>query len=120
MTPEGEALVRASWPRIASGGTALAERFYARLFEIAPEQRELFVTTDMAKQQEKFLVMLQDQFQHLLSLLRTDQLRQVAQAYLEGKSTTEIAQELQVTRRSIERKLKLIREDWERELADDD
>jgi hemoglobin-like flavoprotein len=59
MTHEGEALVRGSWPRIASGGTALAERFYARLFEIAPEQRELFVTTDMAKQQEKFLVMLQ-------------------------------------------------------------
>ena len=60
MTPEGEALVRESWPLIAKSGTAMAERFYARLFEIAPDQRKLFTATDMEEQHKKFLGMLQE------------------------------------------------------------
>lgn len=66
-----------------------------------------------------FLVILQDQFQHLLSLLRNQELRQIAIARLEGKTNSEIADELKISRRSVERKLSLIREDWEGQLGED-
>lgn len=60
MTPESEQLVQESWSLISQQGETLAERFYGRLFEIAPHQRRLFATTDMLEQQRKFTAMLQE------------------------------------------------------------
>jgi hemoglobin-like flavoprotein len=60
MTPEGEQLIQQSWPLVSARGEGLAERFYLRLFEIAPEQRRLFAATDMPGQQRKFIAMLQE------------------------------------------------------------
>ena len=65
MTPEGEALIRESWPLLAKAGTGMAERFYARLFEIAPDQAKLFTATDMEEQHKKFVGMLQEIVSHL-------------------------------------------------------
>jgi len=60
MTPESELLVRQSWSLVTERGPALAERFYQRLFEIAPDQQQLFASTDMVDQRRKFIAMLQE------------------------------------------------------------
>jgi hemoglobin-like flavoprotein len=60
MTPESEQLIQQSWPLIARHGAAMAERFYGRLFDIAPETRRLFADTDMLAQQRKFVTMLEE------------------------------------------------------------
>lgn len=49
--------VRASFDRLWSVSPDMAEHFYARLFEIAPDLRALF-RSDMAEQQRKFIATL--------------------------------------------------------------
>jgi RNA polymerase sigma factor (sigma-70 family) len=63
-----------------------------------------------------FLVALDEEFSRLLTLLRDDQLRQVAILRIEGYTVPEIAEKLAIAVRSVERKLQLIREHWKREL----
>jgi DNA-directed RNA polymerase specialized sigma24 family protein len=58
------------------------------------------------------LVSMDEEYQRLLGLLRNDTLRQIAIWRMEGYSNDEIANRLQCTTRSVERKLKLIREKW--------
>lgn len=60
MTPESELLVRQSWSLVSERGPALAQRFYQRLFEIAPDQQHLFASTNMVDQRRKFIAMLQE------------------------------------------------------------
>lgn len=60
MTPESEQLVRQSWSVVSERGPALAQRFYQRLFEIAPDQQHLFAATNMVDQRRKFIAMLQE------------------------------------------------------------
>ena len=60
MTPESELVVRQSWSLVSERGPALAEHFYQRLFEIAPDQKQLFASTDMVDQRRKFIAMLQE------------------------------------------------------------
>jgi RNA polymerase sigma factor (sigma-70 family) len=64
----------------------------------------------------EFMVMLQEQHDRLLSLLRDDHLRSVAVSRIEGFTVSEIARRLGVSTRSIERKLALIRGVWSTEL----
>lgn len=58
MTPDGEALVRASWRRFEPFAEEWAAVFYARLFQIHPAARILFAGTDLALQRRKLLQML--------------------------------------------------------------
>lgn len=67
----------------------------------------------------KFLAALDEQYHRLLQALRTDDQRRVAELRLEGYSNDEIAAQLGVTTRSIERKLKIIRTQWTKELGED-
>lgn len=60
----------------------------------------------------EFLAILDEDLQELLALLRDDGLRQIAMLRLEGYENREIARSLDVSERTIERKLKLIRTDW--------
>lgn len=55
---------------------------------------------------------LRDEMERLLRLLPSETLRQIALWRLEGHSVEEIARQLEVTTRTIERKLVLIRELW--------
>jgi RNA polymerase sigma factor (sigma-70 family) len=64
----------------------------------------------------EFAVMLQEEHERLLKLLRDDSVRRVANFRIQGFTAAEIAHDLGVSERSIERKLKLIRESWSREL----
>ena len=60
MTFEREQLVRDTWALLADRLPALSETFYGRLFEMAPETRDLFRNTDMAEQQRKFVTMMSE------------------------------------------------------------
>jgi RNA polymerase sigma factor (sigma-70 family) len=64
----------------------------------------------------EFILMLEEQHARLLGLLRDDRLRQIAIFRIEGFTVPEIAEDLQVSTRSIERKLALIRGVWSKEL----
>lgn len=60
----------------------------------------------------ELLVQIQEQYQKLLDTLPDDLLRTIAIRKLEGYRTPEIAAELGVTPRTIQRKLDLIRAHW--------
>jgi DNA-directed RNA polymerase specialized sigma24 family protein len=64
----------------------------------------------------EFVVMLDEQHERLLGILRDDQLRQIAMFRIEGFTVPEIAEDFHVTTRTIERKLQLIRDAWSKEL----
>lgn len=64
----------------------------------------------------EFVATLKEENTRLLDLLQDDTLRRVALLRLEGHSDQEIADQLQVSLRTVERKLKLIRERWKNEL----
>ncbi len=65
----------------------------------------------------EFLALVADECRRLLMDLGDDSLRQVAQLKLEGFTNEEIAERLDISVRTVERKLKLIREDWAQEQA---
>ena len=62
------------------------------------------------------LAAAKDQQRRLFDILRTDELRTIAAAKLEGYSNAEIAKTLNVNVRSIQRKVNTIYEHWEREM----
>lgn len=59
-----------------------------------------------------FLAMLADEHQRLMDLLPNDTLRKVVLRKMDGYKNEEIAQELGLARRSIQRKLEQIRQLW--------
>ena len=65
----------------------------------------------------EFLHQLADEHQRLLAALGDDTLRRIALWKMDGWTGDEIAGELGITRRSVERKLERIRELWKGELA---
>ena len=58
MKPDDAQLVRNGWAELAPGADALGQEFYARLFALAPETREMFAGADLAAQRRKFVDML--------------------------------------------------------------
>lgn len=67
----------------------------------------------------EFLVMVQEECDRLLESLPDDTLRNVALWRLEGFSNDEIAEKLEMTTRSVERKLHRIRQLWSDEVGRD-
>lgn len=64
-----------------------------------------------------FAAQVAEQCRRLLSLLPNDQLRSVATWKMEGYSNEEIAERLQCVPRTVERKLRVIRSLWSREVG---
>ena len=58
MSPEQKALIKISWRAVEPIAEEAAALFYQRLFEVDPELRALFSTTDMAKQRSKLIAAL--------------------------------------------------------------
>jgi DNA-directed RNA polymerase specialized sigma24 family protein len=67
-----------------------------------------------------FLVMLQEQYDHLLSILNDKRLREIAIARVEGYTVPEIAARQEICTRAVERKLQIIRSKWAKQLSDVD
>jgi RNA polymerase sigma factor (sigma-70 family) len=66
-----------------------------------------------------FVVALGEEHDRLLGVLRDDRLRQVASLRIEGYTVDEIAERIQIGKRSVERKLELIRRRWAEEMGDE-
>jgi len=66
----------------------------------------------------EFVVMMVDELRARLELLRDENQRQVALLILEGWSNDEIAAKLECSDRTIERKRKLIRRAWEKDMGE--
>jgi DNA-directed RNA polymerase specialized sigma24 family protein len=66
----------------------------------------------------QFAAEVVEQYQRLLAVLPDGAMRLVAQRKVEGYSHQDIARELGVVERTVERKLKLVRQIWQRELDD--
>lgn len=64
----------------------------------------------------EYVALLDEEHRRLLSLLRDDTQRQVAELRMQGYANQEIADQLQLSIRSVERKLNLIRETWASEM----
>ncbi len=62
----------------------------------------------------EMVAIMDESLKQLLAALRDDTLRQIALWRLEGFANSEIANKLGVSERTVERKLNLIRCDWER------
>lgn len=65
----------------------------------------------------ELLVMMEEEHRRLLGLLRDDGLRSIARSRIEGYTVAEIAANLGLSTRSIERKLQLIRNTWTKEFV---
>jgi len=65
----------------------------------------------------EFVVEIAEEFRHLLDTLGDDRLRLVAVRKMEGYTTEEIARELVCDPRTVERKLRAIRQLWEHEVG---
>jgi RNA polymerase sigma factor (sigma-70 family) len=105
--------------------TALNRQAYNQRKKRGPGTRSLDGDTDASnfglpadsdQSPPEMILMLEEQQQRLLGLLRDDVLRSIALWKLEGYSHDEIATKLSVTPRTIVRKVNLIRERWAEEL----
>ncbi|MFO0818054.1 MAG: ECF-type sigma factor [Pirellulales bacterium] len=67
----------------------------------------------------EFLAIIEEQEQRLFGLLRDDVQRQIARLRLEGYTNEEIAKQLDISLRTVERKSTMIRETWGRELNEE-
>ena len=64
----------------------------------------------------QFAAQVQEEFGRLYGLLADDTLRQIARGKLEGYTNAELAAQLNLSLRAVERKLQLIRRQWSQEL----
>ena len=55
---------------------------------------------------------MSEQFDHLMEMLPKDDLRQIAKLHIEGWKNAEVAEQLGISTRGVERKLALIRDSW--------
>jgi len=67
----------------------------------------------------EFSLQVTEEFERLMALLADDELREIAVARLEGFTNEDIAQRLNVTSRTVERRLNLIRRLWEQDQQDE-
>jgi DNA-directed RNA polymerase specialized sigma24 family protein len=63
----------------------------------------------------QFAAQVQERFGQLYALLPDDSFRQIARGKLEGYTNKELANQLQLSLRAVERKLQLIRRLWSEE-----
>lgn len=87
---------------------------------MAADARENAFTLDWLVGEDptpEFLIVLEEQNNRLLRILRNDDLRSVAVSRIEGYTVPEIAEDLSISTRTVERKLQLIRKAWAKELA---
>jgi DNA-directed RNA polymerase specialized sigma24 family protein len=91
------------------GGAVLGESALAAADEAALEQ------IAGREPSPEFAAQVADEFRRLLARLGDEQLRQVALWKLEGYTSEEIAARLGCVRRTVERKVQVIRSLWDRE-----
>ena len=67
----------------------------------------------------EYISLLNDQFKSAMNLLHDEVLWRIAKETLEGYTTAEIAKRLEISPRTVQRKLNLIRNKWMKQFAND-
>jgi DNA-directed RNA polymerase specialized sigma24 family protein len=67
----------------------------------------------------EYITLLNDEYKQAMQLLRDDILARIAKETLEGYTTSEIAQRMDLSQRTVQRKLMLIRSKWLKQFARD-
>ena len=67
----------------------------------------------------ELLASLAEQHQHLLKTLRNDNLRRIANYKIQGYTNQEISKALQISLRTVQRKINVIQQTWLEGLSDD-
>lgn len=96
------------------GGIVRGDSLFGEQNDDGPRGFERFLSSEPTPE---FLAVIEEQEHRLFEKLRDDVQRQIARLRLEGYSHEEIAQKLQVSLRTVERKSNMIREIWGRELS---
>lgn len=99
------------------GGRVLSEAQIAQPSSMNERQLAEFVEDGLTPD---FVAAINEQCEALMDRLPDEKLRLIAHRKLEGYTNEEIAQELDVVERTVERKLALIRSTWIPELTSDD
>jgi RNA polymerase sigma factor (sigma-70 family) len=98
------------------GGTELrGESIFAGATEDGPRGFEQFLAADPTPE---FLALMEEQQSRLFAILGDDVQRQIARLRMEGFSNEEIAAQLDISLRTVERKLGMIRSAWSREIEE--
>jgi RNA polymerase sigma factor (sigma-70 family) len=86
-----------------------------------PAKKEVDELIDLADvaQDPAAVFMMKENCAYLLGLLKREEIKMVALLKIEGFTNEEIADQLGCTRRSVQRRLNLIRETWRLALSDD-
>lgn len=84
--------------------------------EFTPSSRKFFDDLPAAEPTPDEVAQLDDEFRQLMAGLRDETLRDVARCRMAGSTVQEIATELGMSRRAVERKLQLVRAAWQQEL----
>ena len=84
-----------------------------------PSQFGIQQVVDRGEPTPEFAALTTDEYRRLLALLGEPKLQQIATWKMEGYTNKEIAAKLDCGLRSIERKLRIIRDIWEQEIADE-
>lgn len=96
------------------GGDVRGHSVFQRGEDIGPAGFEQCVEEELTPE---FIAQLDEEHQRLLNLLRDDSQRRIAVWKMEGYSNDDIADRLQISVKSVERKLRHIREKWAGEVA---
>ncbi len=92
------------------GGTELrGESIFLAAGDEGPKGFEQFLAADPTPE---FLAVMDEEQGRLLAMLSDDAQRQIAKLRMEGFTNEEIAEQLQISLRSVERKLGIIRDTW--------
>jgi DNA-directed RNA polymerase specialized sigma24 family protein len=97
------------------GGSAVLDESALANLDALGQGMDQFFSKDPSPE---FVVEIAEEFHRLLDTLGDDRLRIVAVRKMEGHTTEEIAREIGCDPRTVERKLRAIRQLWEHEVAE--
>lgn len=108
--------IRRQMSQKRGAGTVRGDSIVMNLGGDAPGTFEQFMSEEPTPE---VVAIMEEESARLLSQLPDETLRSLAKLRLEGYTNEEIAEQLQISLRSVERKLGVVREIWGRELGED-
>jgi DNA-directed RNA polymerase specialized sigma24 family protein len=85
------------------------------------EQGRMMTLDDLIGEEPspEYILLLNDQYQRAIERLHDETLARIAKETLEGYTTTEIAERLNISPRTVQRKLTLIRNKWMKQFSEE-
>lgn len=109
--------IRRQMSQKRGGGNVRGDSIFSGTAPGEPAGFEQFLSEEPTPE---FIALVEEQRGRLFAILRDDVQREIARMRLEGYTNEEIAEKLGISLRTVERKLGLIREVWEREIVSEE